>query len=257
MTSIWVWALPWIVVPMVALWVYSLVRRDASVVDVFWGPGFGVLALVYHWGSAASGVRPALALAAVLLWALRLGLHLGVRWVGKGDEDYRYAQMRARHGDGFWWVSLGTVFLLQAGLIWLLSWPILAAIASPGMPGLVGWAGVVVFLAGFLFEAVADQQLRRFRRDPARRGMVLDSGLWRYSRHPNYFGDALLWWGLWLMAADAGAWWTVFAPVTMTLLLLRVSGVPLLEPHLTESRPRYAAYVRRTSAFVPWPPRKE
>jgi steroid 5-alpha reductase family enzyme len=256
MTSAWLQVLPWVVVPMMVVWGISVVRRDASVVDVFWGPGFGIAAAVYFLQAPDPGLRGALVLGAVLLWSARLGVHLGARWIRKGQEDYRYAAMRAGHGRRFWLVSLGTVFLLQAALIWVLSWPLLAGMYGAGPLGVAGWAGLALFLAGFLFESTADAQLARFRANPENRGAVLDSGLWRLSRHPNYFGEAVLWWGLWLLAADAGGWWTVFAPLCMTLLLLRVSGVPLLEPHLAETRPGYADYVRRTSGFIPWLPRR-
>lgn len=256
MLDAWLRALPWITGPMVAVWGFSVLRRDASVVDVVWGPGFAVAAGVYFTGAPEPGLRSWLLLAAVILWAGRLALHLGVRWSGKDEEDYRYAAMREKHGRRFPLVSLFTVFLLQAGLIWVLSWPLLAGIREAGAPGILGWTGIAVFLVGLGVEAVADRQLSRFRADPENRGQVLARGLWRYSRHPNYFGEALLWWGFWLVAADAGGWWTLFAPVGMTVLLLRISGVPLLEPHLEETRPGYADYVRRTPAFVPWFPRE-
>lgn len=253
----WLWALPALLVLMGVAWAASLARRDVSVVDVFWGPAFGVAAVVYYTRAADPGIASALGLIAVILWALRLAVHLGVRWLRKGEEDYRYAAMRAEHGESFGRRSLLTVFWFQAVLAWILSVPILAVVNRPGDPGAWGLAGLGIFLVGFAWEAVADLQLSRFRRDAGNRGKVLESGLWRYSRHPNYFGEAMLWWGLYLMAVDAGAAWTVFAPVGMTFLLLRVSGVPLLEPHLEETRPEYRDYARRTPAFVPWLPRKE
>jgi steroid 5-alpha reductase family enzyme len=164
--------------------------------------------------------------------------------------------MRARHGASFGWVSLFTVFWLQGVILWVVSLPLLGAVTGRPPLGVVDALGAAVFAAGFVVEAVADAQLRRFRADPTRGAAVMDRGLWRYSRHPNYFGDAVLWWGLYLLAVGAGAWWTVPGPLMMTLLLLKVSGVTLLERGLVETKPEYAAYARRTSVFIPLPPRR-
>jgi len=153
-------------------------------------------------------------------------------------------------------VSLFTVFWLQGVILWIVVLPVLGAIRGGGALGVWDALGVLVFSVGFTMEAVADAQLRRFRADPANRGQVLDTGLWRYSRHPNYFGDALLWWGIYLLAVGGGAPWTVVGPVLMTFLLRKVSGVTLLEQDIGDRRPGYAEYVRRTSPFVPLPPRR-
>ena len=255
-TELWLSAFPVVGIPMLGLWVVSLVRRDVSVVDVYWGPGFALAALWYLWWTPSPGLRGWLATAGAVLWAGRLGIHLGVRWWRKGEEDPRYAAMREEHGSAFPLRSLFTVFGLQALLIWLLSPLFLAVVRAGGAPGALGWTGVGVFLFGLIWESVADAQLSRFKADPSNRGEVLDSGLWRYSRHPNYFGEAVLWWGIWLLALDAGAGWTVYVPVAVTLLVVRISGVPLLEEHLESTRPGYEAYARRTSAFIPMPPRK-
>jgi len=236
------------------LWIVSLRLRDASIADPFWGPGFLLAAAAYLWARGDVTPRGILAVALVAAWAARLGFHLLRRNRAHG-EDPRYAAMRAGHGERFWWVSLGTVFWLQALLLWVVSLPLLGAVVGRSPLGAWDLAGTALFVAGFLTEAVADAQLARFRSDPASRGTVLDRGLWRYSRHPNYFGDALLWWGLYLLSVGAGAPWTVAGPVVMTFLLLKVSGVALLERSLAERRPGYAEYVRRTSAFVPWFPR--
>jgi steroid 5-alpha reductase family enzyme len=163
--------------------------------------------------------------------------------------------MRRGHGARFWWVSLFTVFLLQAALAWAISLPVQLAVLSDGPLGWLDGLAVLTWLVGLAFEAIGDLQLTRFRRDPANRGRALDTGLWRYSRHPNYFGDALLWWGFGLLGLAAGAPWTLFAPALMTFLLLKVSGVALLEKGMEERRPAYRDYVARTSAFVPWFPR--
>ncbi len=244
----------------VLLWLTSLPLRDASLVDRVWGLAFLVQAIWYAWTSPDVPLSvPGTALVfLVAVWGLRLSFHLTRRNWGKG-EDYRYAAMRARHGTRFGLVSLGTVFLLQAVLAWVIGLPLFAGIRGTPIPGPAGAAltvaGVLVWLIGFGFEAFGDWQLSRHRADPARRGQVLDTGLWRYTRHPNYFGDAAVWWGLWLLAAAAGGWWTVFAPTLMSFFLVRVSGVTLLEKRLVEERPGYREYVARTSSFFPRPPR--
>lgn len=238
---------------MTALWLLSLKLEDASIVDPFWAPGFFLACVTYVALSPERTPRSWLVIALVGLWAVRLGTHLLRRNLASG-EDPRYRAMRASHGERFGVVSLFTVFWLQAVLLWIVSAPLFAAATSPAALGVLDLLGAMVMLTGTLLEAVADRQLRAFRADSSNRGRVLDSGLWRYSRHPNYFGNAVLWWGAWLVAVGAGGAWTVFGPVLMTFLLLKVSGVALLERDIEERRPGYAEYVRRTSAFVPWPP---
>jgi steroid 5-alpha reductase family enzyme len=236
-------------------WLVSLVRRDAGVADVLWGPAFAALAWLHVALSEAADPRGLLVAALVTAWGLRLGVHIAVRGRGRG-EDPRYGAMRRRHGARFWWVSLFTVFWLQGLILWTVALPLHAAQAGGAFwwPDALALACVVV---GFGFEAVGDWQLQRFRANPANRGRVMDRGLWRCSRHPNYFGDALLWWGLFLFAAATPAGWvTIVSPVLMTFLLLRVSGVTLLERGMAETRPGYADYVRRTNAFFPWWPRE-
>jgi steroid 5-alpha reductase family enzyme len=190
----------------------------------------------------------------VAAWAVRLAAYLAARnW--NAPEDHRYRAIRSRNQPHFEWKSLYLVFGLQGLLAWLVSAPLAAAVASPAALGPLDWIGGLLVAFGIVFEAVADTQLARFRRDPASAGRVLDSGLWRWSRHPNYFGECCVWWGFYLLAVAAGGAWTVFAPLLMTLLLLRVSGVALLEKDIGERRPAYRDYVARTSAFIPWPPR--
>lgn len=239
------------------LWLLSLRLKDASIVDLAWGPAFLVAAGASFVTAGGWLPRRALVLALVAVWAVRLAAHLAARNLGHG-EDARYRRWREQHGPRWWWRSLFQVFLLQAGVAWAVSWPLHVAQSAAAPAGWTWWdaAGVVVFGIGFAFEAVADEQLRRFRRRPDSRGRVLDTGLWRYSRHPNYFGEAVLWWGLFLFAAAVpGGWMTAASPALMTWLLLRVSGVTLLEQGLRQSRPGYADYEARTSAFVPWRPR--
>lgn len=231
----------------------SLRLRDASLADPFWGPGFVLTGLAYYIADGRFSARGTLVVGLVAAWGVRLCVHLLRRNLREG-EDRRYRAMRKRHGEGFGRRSLVTVFWLQATLLWLISAPVLGAVRSDAPLGLWDAAGVLLYLVGLVVETVADHQLARFRADPASAGRVLDRGLWRFSRHPNYFGESLVWWGLYVVAAAGGAGWTLFAPALLTYLLLRLSGVPLLEEDLRRSRPGYADYVSRTSAFVPWPP---
>jgi steroid 5-alpha reductase family enzyme len=243
-----------ILAAMTLLWLLSLRLRDASIADPFWGPGFAIVTATYYLVDGRFGARGTLALVLVLAWASRLGWHL-LRRNRREGEDPRYRAMRARHGDRFGRVSLFSVFWLQGGLLWLISAPLFGSVISDAPLGAWDFAGAVVFALGLVMETVADLQLKRFRADPARKGTVLDTGLWRYSRHPNYFGETVLWWGLGLLGIGAGAWWTLAGPAVITFLLLRVSGVTMLEEGLMKSKPGYDEYVRRTSAFVPLPPR--
>jgi steroid 5-alpha reductase family enzyme len=236
-------------------WAASVAKGDAGLVDSLWSLFFLLAALVYAATVPESGSRAALVLTLVALWAVRLSAH--VTWRNWGQpEDRRYRAIRERNEPGFRWKSLYLVFGLQATLAWVLSVPLLAAIASPGPLNALDYAGVALWLSGMLFEAVGDWQLARFKARPENAGRVMDRGLWRYTRHPNYFGEACRWWGFFLIAAAGGGWWTVFAPVLMTYLLLRVSGVALLEQDIGERRPGYREYVARTNAFLPGPPGK-
>jgi steroid 5-alpha reductase family enzyme len=241
------------------VWLLSLALKNASIIDIFWGPGFALLAIVYALLSddGYSG-RQILVCVLVCVWAARLGLHILMRNVGHG-EDFRYQRMRKNAGGAFWWRSLFTVFFLQGALLWIIACPLLLAVHqdSPDHLFVTDFVGAGVWGVGFFFEAVGDWQLTRFKADPDSAGKVMDCGLWRYTRHPNYFGDATLWWGYWIIAAGTG--WgllTVFAPAIMTFMLLRVSGVALLERTIRRRRPDYEAYERRTSAFIPLPPKK-
>jgi steroid 5-alpha reductase family enzyme len=243
---------------MFALWLLSLALRDASIVDIWWGPGFALIAGVSGWlGSGGDPGRRALASGLVALWGLRLGGYLAWRNVGHG-EDPRYQAMRRRQGARFPIVSLFTVFAFQGVLIWFVSLPVQSVHVSPGGPlGALDALGAALVAVGLFFETVGDFQLAGFRADPANRGRVMDRGLWRYTRHPNYFGDCCVWWGLYAIAAATPLGvWTVASPAAMTFLLLRVSGVALLERSIGKRRPDYAAYAARTSAFVPLPPRR-
>lgn len=240
------------------LWLVSVARRDASVVDPFWGPGFVIIATTAYLVGEGFEPRRLLVVAMVAIWGLRLGLHLLTRNLHEG-EDRRYRAMRDHWGASFWWVSLGTVFLLQGVLMWIISMPIQVVAAASGPPAFTpGDAlGATLWAIGMFFETVGDWQLRRFKADPTNKGKVFDRGLWAYTRHPNYFGDAMVWWGVFTVATSVpGGWWTVFGPVLMTFFLVSVSGVAMLERDIAERRPEYRAYIERTSAFIPWPPRQ-
>lgn len=240
---------------MTAFFVLAVARRDNSVADIAWGGGFLLVALLSLHRGVGWLPRPALLTALVALWAARLAVHILRRNRGRG-EDPRYAAWRREWGR--WWLprSYLQVFLLQGAILLVIAVGIIVVNTRSG-PGLapLDLLGAAVALAGLAFETVADLQLARFLADPANRGRIMDRGLWRYSRHPNYFGEAVVWWGVWLIALSVpGGWWTVVSPLLITFLLLKVSGVPLLERPM-EGRPGWAEYKARTSVFVPLPPR--
>jgi steroid 5-alpha reductase family enzyme len=235
-------------------WAMSAIKRDVSVVDSLWPLFFLTNTLVYAANTTAHGARATLLFALVTLWSLRLAGYL--TWRNWGEpEDRRYQAIRARNQPGFVWKSGYLVFGLQALLAVIISVPLFAGLSGAGALNILDIAGLGLWVLGFGFEVIGDWQLARFKADPANHTKVLDTGLWRYTRHPNYFGEATLWWGYYLMAAAAGGWWTIFAPLLMTFLLLRVSGVSLLEQDIHERRPAYRDYIVRTSAFFPRRPK--
>ncbi len=237
------------------LWLVSLAKRDVSIVDSLWPMMFLLAAVAYYLTLPATGPRTTLVLVLVAIWSLRLFAYITWRNWGE-EEDRRYQAIRANNGPNFALKSVYIVFGLQGMIAWIVSLPLLAAIASPADLTYLDYLGVAVWMVGMVFEAGGDYQLARFKADPANRGKVMDRGLWRYTRHPNYFGNACIWWGLCMLAIAGGAWWSPISPVLMTFLLLKVSGVSLLEQDIGERRPAYADYVARTSAFVPCLPRK-
>jgi steroid 5-alpha reductase family enzyme len=242
---------------MLGLWLLSLALRDASIVDIWWGPGIALVATAAFGLAGAATSRSELLLVLVGLWALRLGGHLLWRNAGRG-EDPRYQAMRRHHGARFAWLSLLTVFALQGVLQWVVALPLQLALLAPGTAplGALDALGVALFALGLCFEAAGDWQLARFKADPANAGRVMDRGLWRWTRHPNYFGDCAAHWGMFVVTLSAPLGWLgALGPLVMTVLLLRVSGVALLERSIGRRRPAYADYQRRTSAFIPWPPR--
>ncbi len=229
-----------ILVAMFLLWLLSLVLRDSSIVDIFWGIGFVIATwAAYLLTPEGFALRKLLLNVLVTIWGLRLSLHILRRNWGK-PEDFRYQAWRKEAGASWWWRSLFKVFLLQGVLLWIIAAPLLAAQIS-AQPDYLTWIdllAVPVWLIGFFFEAVGDWQLARFKANPANKGRVLQTGVWRYTRHPNYFGDATQWWSYYLFSLAAGGWWTIFSPIIMTILLRRVSGVRLLEKTLKEEESR-------------------
>jgi len=244
---------------MTVLWLVSLALKNSSIVDIFWGTGF----VITTWAAFllipdGFEVRKLLLNVLVTIWGLRLSLHILTRNWAK-PEDFRYQVWRKAAGAAWWWRSFFKVFFMQGVILWIVAAPLLAAQIS-ARPNPLIWleyAAVLVWLIGFYFEAMGDWQLVRFKANPANKGKVLDRGVWRYTRHPNYFGDATQWWAYYLIALAAGGWWTIFSPIIMTTLLMRVSGVILLEKTLKEQKPGYKEYVETTREFIPWFPRKK
>ncbi len=242
---------------MLLTWLLSLALKNASIVDIVWGVGFVLVAWAVRWRVDGVDGRQNLLVALTSIWGLRLGGYLFVRNHGKG-EDYRYVAMRRHWGPRFPFISLVTVFAFQGLMMFVVSLPVQLGQAGtePGV-GWLAWVGAAVWGIGLFFESVGDWQLARFKKDPANKGRVMDRGLWRYTRHPNYFGDACVWWGIALVAAETpvGRWGLIGAAL-MTVLLRRVSGVVLLEKSLGKRKPGYAEYVARTSPFFPRPPKR-
>lgn len=238
-------------------WLVSLVKRDVSIVDSSWSLMFLAMTFAYvvpAWLDGGLNARATLLVLLVSAWALRLSIYISWRNRGEG-EDRRYQAIRRKHEPGFAFKSLYLVFGLQGLLAWFISLPLLAAATGSAQLGVLDVFAVLLWLVGFGFETVADAQLAAFKADPDNRDRVLDTGVWHYSRHPNYFGECLLWWGFYLLAVAAGGWWTFPAPLLMTFLLLRVSGVALLERDISDRRSAYRDYIQRTNAFIPGPRR--
>ncbi len=251
----WLWGLAIILAIAVATWMIHLPLKNASIVDSVWSLLFLAAAVAYSLTTPApEGTRRTLIVVLVAVWALRLSGYITWRNWGEG-EDRRYQAMRRKAGPNFPISSLWRVFVLQGLLAWIVSLPLLAAVDGSPDLGVLDWLGVAVWVIGFAFEAGGDLQLARFKADPANAGQVMDRGLWRYTRHPNYFGDFAQWWGFFLIGLAAGGWWALPGPLVMSWLLMRVSGVTLLEKSMEKTRPKYAEYVARTNAFFPGPSR--
>jgi len=252
--TVWLTALPALLAAAALTWVVSVVKRNVTIVDTLWSLLFVLAAATYAWAAAPLTPRAWLVLAMVGAWGLRLAVYLAWRNWGH-EEDHRYRAIRLRNEPNFALKSLWLIFGFQALLAWLISLPLAGAISGDAPLGPLDVLGVALWAVGLFFEAVGDWQLARFKADPHNAGRVMDRGLWRYTRHPNYFGDFCVWWGLYLVAASAGAWWSIVGPLVMSFLLLRFSGVTLLESDIGARRPAYAEYVRRTNTFFPGPPR--
>jgi steroid 5-alpha reductase family enzyme len=247
------------------LWAYATRIRDVSFIDAFWAFGMVIMAWASWLQIEAHGRRADVLLVLTSLWGLRLGYHLFTRWRAHG-EDPRYIKIIGGVMESKKWswnkTALIYVFLMQSILLFITCLPaqigIWASESGGRIMGPIAWTGAIIAVVGILFETIGDAQLKAFRNDPANKGKVLDRGLWRYTRHPNYFGDACTWWGIWLIAAETGpaGWASVIGPLFLTFTLTKWSGKPLLERSLKKSRPDYVAYVERTSGFFPWPPRK-
>ena len=244
---------------MLALWIFSLVTRDASLVDRFWGAGFVLIAWVLQASVPVHSSSPVrlVVLSLVTIWGLRLSLYIHFRNQGHG-EDYRYAEMRTHHGPRFWWYSFLSVFTLQGTLMLIVAAPVIFVMSSPEVGPLTTMSivGSVIWMVGFILEAGGDYQLASFKKEPTNKGKLLKSGFWSLTRHPNYFGDALQWWGLGCFALPYGPWAfaTLIGPLVMTLFIRKVSGVDLLEKSLTKTKPGFEQYVKSTPAFIPrWP----
>jgi steroid 5-alpha reductase family enzyme len=244
-------------VMMTTLWIASVYLKNVSIVDVFWGVGFVISAFVYFVFTNDFGIRKILILCLTIIWGLRLSLYIAWRNRGKG-EDFRYREFRHQYGEErYWYVSFFQTFLLQGVLMWLISAPLLGAQFEPNHQELSIMDGIafLVWLIGFTFEAGGDWQLTVFKSNPENKGKVLNRGFWRYTRHPNYFGDAAVWWGFGLFSVSAGNYYSVLGSLLMTALIIKVSGVALLEKSLKTNKPEYSDYIRKTPSFFPWFPK--
>ena len=243
---------------MFVLWIISIRIKNASIIDLFWGFGFVMACFIYFLKTEGLEIRKILLMTMVSLWGIRLSLYLAWRNIGKG-EDPRYRKFRQHYGEHrYGWISLFQTFLFQGILMWLISAPLLGAqFYSRGTTLTVfDGLGIVVWLIGFIFETGGDIQLARFKANPANKGKVLNKGFWHYTRHPNYFGDAAVWCGYAILCISAGSYVPVLGSVLMIVVIIKVSGVALLEKTLRESKPEYKEYIERTSAFIPWFPKK-
>lgn len=254
--SVFLAGLGLILIYMSLIWLVSVLLKDASIVDIFWGLGFVLLNSFYLSQSKTTNPQQILLTLLLTIWGLRLSGHIFWRNKGHG-EDFRYQQWRESAGNHYWWKSFFTVFLLQGFILWLVSAPLWATHSSNNQQPIhltvIDFLALSLWSVGFFFEAVGDWQLAHFKANPVNRGQVLNTGLWQYTRHPNYFGDAVCWWAYWLFTLNSRmGWLTVFSPLLMTLLLMRVSGVTLLEKNLRKTKPAYQSYIAQTSAFFPW-----
>jgi len=247
-----------IMIMMSILWIFSIILKNVSIVDLFWGTGFVLTTGFYFLNTEGFEFRKIILMILVAVWGLRLSGYLTWRNWGKG-EDFRYREFRRKYGEKrYWWISFFQTFLLQGILMWLISTPLLGAqyFGQEKNLGITDYIGFLFWIIGILFEAGGDYQLAAFKANPLNKGKVLDTGFWHYTRHPNYFGDSSVWWGYGFICIGAGSFIPVLGSLLMTLLIIKVSGVALLEKSLKEQKPQYRNYIRKTSAFLPWFPKK-
>jgi len=245
-----------IMILMTLLWVLSVIVKNASIVDLFWGLGFVLTSGFYFLKTNGFAARKVILIVLVAIWGLRLSVYLAMRNIGKG-EDFRYKEFRKKFGEKrYWWISFFHTFLLQGILMWLISAPLLGAqyYGRYNSMGIFDYIGIMLWITGLCFEAGGDYQLARFKANPANKGKVLDKGFWRFTRHPNYFGDSAVWWGYGFLCMASGSYIPILGSLLMTALIIKVSGVALLEKSLKEQKPQYKEYIEKTSAFLPWFP---
>lgn len=238
------------------LWLWSVPIKNVSIVDIFWGLGFVIVNTIYFLNSDTPSIRQYIVLILVTIWGFRLSGYLAWRNIGKG-EDYRYQEFRQKFGpERYWWFSYFQTFLLQGSLILIISLPLLAVNLSIEKLNILDYIAVVIWCIGFMFEAGGDYQLANFKKNPANKGKVLNTGFWKYTRHPNYFGDATVWTAYALFCLASGSYWQIIGTVIMIVLIIKISGVALLEKTLKTTKPQYKEYIEKTNAFLPWFPKK-
>lgn len=243
---------------MTTLWIISIFIKNVSIVDMFWGFGFVMTNIVYYISTDIHYLRHYFLLILVFLWGMRLSIYLAKRNIGKG-EDFRYQEFRKNYGEKrYWWISYFQTFLLQGILMWIISLPLLGAnyYTNSDSISIFDYIALISFIIGIIFEAGGDFQLSKFKKNPANKGKVLNTGLWKYTRHPNYFGDSAVWWSFAFFSIAAQSYWTIIGSIVMTLMIIKVSGVALLEKSLKTQKPEYQEYIRKTSSFIPWFPKK-
>ncbi len=236
------------------LWIWSVYLKDVSIIDIFWGLGFVILNMFYVFNSGDLTSRKILLLVLVSVWGLRLSIYLAYRNIGKG-EDFRYQEFRRKFGPKrYWWLSYFQAFLLQGALMILISITLLGMSFTSQLKTLstLDYIGIGIWLIGFVFEAGGDYQLMRFKKNTNNKGTLLITGFWKYTRHPNYFGDAAVWWSYGIFSISAGAYWQVIGSILMTFIIIKISGVTLLEKSLKQTKTAYSDYVDKTSSFFPW-----
>ncbi len=247
----------WVLAYVFVIWALSVVKKDSSIIDIFWGFGFVCLVIYFYFHSQGYAPRKNLILVLACLWGLRLTLHLAKRNLGQ-PEDYRYQKWREEHGKNWWWRSFFTVFIFQGLIMWVVAAPLLGAQhpLSNSSWNFFDLLGIILWGIGILFETLGDWQLTQFRKNPENKNKVLQTGLWKYTRHPNYFGDACVWWGFFALACANQVYFVAASPIIMNFFLVKVSGVAMLERNLRSTKEGYQEYIERTNAFWPWFPRK-